>query len=60
MGVGGIVGAGGGAVNVVGKAEALLPWPTAISVPMMEIMLTKMVFRISNNTTSFGACFPIG
>ena len=58
MGVGGIVGAGGGAVNVVGKAEQLLPCPTAISVPMMEIMLVRTVLRISNNTASFFA-WPI-
>jgi hypothetical protein len=51
---------GRGLGGLAGALEALLPWPTAISVPMIEIMLTKTVFKISNSTTSFGAWLVIG
>jgi hypothetical protein len=46
---------GKGLAGVEGGLEALLPCPTAINVPMIEIMLTKTVFKISNKTTSLGA-----
>jgi hypothetical protein len=48
-GTGGVEGIGG----LGGMAVALLPCPTAIKVPMIEIMLVKTVLRISNKTASF-------